>query len=136
MDFLRFRIFALLSNSKQLHYTSCIISSANPYKVPIYFLCGCQILIRLGVHGFLRMANHLSMSTFMKNINVIENLGFHGNRYTTTIFNRIIISTNSEKILSYFLCGLSDFAEIWCTWFFEHDQSCQHVTTYENNQYN
>ena len=72
----------------------------------------------------------------MKNINVIENLRFHGNRYTMTIFNRIIISTNSYKILSYFLCGLSDFAEIWCTWIFEHGQSYQHVTTYENNQYN
>ena len=131
MDFLRFRIFALLS--KQLHYTSCIISSANPDKVPIYFLCGCQILIILGVQGFLRMANHLSMSKFMKNINVIENLGFHGNRYTTTIFNKIIISTNSDKILSYFLCGLSDLDNTWCTGVFEDGQSSQHVKIYEKH---
>ena len=113
MAFLRFQIFALLS--KQLHYTSCIISSGNPDRFLGIFFVGCQILIR---SWFLRMANHLGMSKCMKKINVIDNLGFHGNRYTTTIFNRIIISTNSDKILRYCLCGLSDCAEIWCTWFY------------------
>ena len=45
MDFLRFRIFALLS--KQLHYTSCIISSGNPDRFLGILFVGCQILIRL-----------------------------------------------------------------------------------------